>query len=49
VNYGVAFLVVREFDVKGENAHALFKYLTQEAPITSPYKFATDIEKLLDN
>lgn len=76
VNYGVSFPVFGKIDVKGEHAHALFKYLTQQAPgwlgdsvkwnftkflvdsqgkvrnryapITSPHKFATDIEKMLD-
>ena len=76
VNYGVTFPVFGKIDVKGENAHELFTYLTKQAPgwlgdavkwnftkflvdsqgkvrnryapITSPHKFAADIEKILD-
>lgn len=32
INYGVDFTMFEKIDVKGENAHPLFKYLTQEAP-----------------
>jgi glutathione peroxidase len=30
-NYGVTFPIFSKIDVKGENAHPLFKYLTNEA------------------
>lgn len=30
-NYGVSFLMSEKVDVKGENAHPLFRYLTSEA------------------
>lgn len=32
VNYGVTFPVFAKIDVKGSQAHPLFKYLTEEAP-----------------
>jgi glutathione peroxidase len=31
-NYGVSFPMFAKIDVNGENAHPLFKYLTEEAP-----------------
>jgi glutathione peroxidase len=31
-NYGVSFPMFAKVDVNGENAHPLFKYLTEEAP-----------------
>lgn len=31
MNYGVSFQMFQKVDVKGENAHPLFKYLTEEA------------------
>lgn len=32
INYQVTFPLFRKVEVKGENAHPLFKYLTQSAP-----------------
>lgn len=32
INYGVDFTMFEKIDVRGENAHQLFKYLTSEAP-----------------
>lgn len=32
VNYGVSFQMFEKIDVRGENAHPLFKYLCEEAP-----------------
>jgi glutathione peroxidase len=32
LNYGVTFPMFAKVDVKGENAHPLFKYLTETAP-----------------
>ncbi|WP_151733001.1 glutathione peroxidase ['Paenibacillus yunnanensis' Narsing Rao et al. 2020] len=32
LNYGVSFPMYDKVDVKGDNAHPLFKYLTREAP-----------------
>lgn len=32
INYGVSFPLFDKIDVRGENAHPLFKYLTEEAP-----------------
>ncbi|CAM3486389.1 MULTISPECIES: glutathione peroxidase [Saccharibacillus] len=32
VNYGVKFPIFEKVDVKGENAHPLFQYLSDEAP-----------------
>lgn len=32
INYGVTFLMYEKVDVKGDNAHPLFKYLSKEAP-----------------
>ncbi|CAM2981699.1 glutathione peroxidase [Paenibacillus sediminis] len=32
LNYGVSFPMFEKIDVKGSNAHPLFKYLSEEAP-----------------
>jgi glutathione peroxidase len=32
LNYGVTFPMFEKIDVKGEEAHPLFKYLSKEAP-----------------
>jgi len=32
INYGVTFPMYEKIDVKGDEAHPLFKYLTKEAP-----------------
>lgn len=32
INYGVDFTMFEKIDVRGDNAHPLFKYLTAEAP-----------------
>ncbi|WP_342564660.1 glutathione peroxidase [Paenibacillus sp. FSL R7-0345] len=32
INYGVTFPMYEKVDVKGDNAHPLFKYLSKEAP-----------------
>ncbi|MBS7529305.1 glutathione peroxidase [Hazenella sp. IB182353] len=32
VNFGVTFPILKKVNVKGPDAHPLFKYLTQEAP-----------------
>lgn len=32
INYGVTFPMFEKIDVKGDDAHPLFKYLTNEAP-----------------
>ncbi len=32
INYGVTFSLFEKTDVRGENAHPLFKYLTEKAP-----------------
>lgn len=32
INYGVDFTMFEKIEVKGENAHPLFKYLTSKAP-----------------
>lgn len=32
INYGVTFPMFEKIDVKGDEAHPLFKYLTKEAP-----------------
>ncbi len=32
INYGVQFQIFEKIDVKGENAHPLFRYLSEEAP-----------------
>lgn len=32
INYGVTFLLSEKVDVRGENAHPIFKYLTEKAP-----------------
>jgi len=32
VNYGVTFPLFEKIDVRGENAHPLFKYLTEQIP-----------------
>jgi glutathione peroxidase len=31
LNYGVTFQIMKKIDVNGENAHPIFKYLTNEA------------------
>jgi glutathione peroxidase len=32
INYGVTFQLFKKIDVRGENAHPLFKYLTEKVP-----------------
>lgn len=46
INYGVTFPVFAKIDVRGENAHPLFDYLTKEAPFTGFDKGHPISEKL---
>ena len=47
INYGVTFPIHEKVDVKGENQHPLFRYLTDAAKGMLNEKIKSEIEKLL--
>src|SRR5699024_6587550 len=49
INYGVTFPMFEKIDVKGENAHHLFKYLTDEAKGTFGDQIKWNFTKFLVN
>lgn len=49
VNYGVTFPMFEKIDVKGENAHPLFNYLTNEAKGTLGKQVKWNFTKFLVN
>lgn len=48
INYGVSFTLSEKVDVRGENAHPLFKYLTEKAPFKG-FDLANEKAKMISN